>query len=384
MDVADDISSILRDAASTYIAGRYDPADLQKDSLKPRLVDRRLWREMAEMGWLGICLPESVGGSELGLDGAVVLSEVFGRTLFPVPFATAVCMPSELIRVALNDGVSDAAAAIEFSQWIIAGERLLTLAWQERPGQMFVEQAETVLKDGKVSGRKIFVPALEEDSVLLVQVSNDGESAVVAVAADAPGVSYELFASGLGSYATVTFDAAPILHTRPLLQGRSAEAALRRALAAGRIVLSAQLAGLASGCLEKTIKYVGERVQFNRPIGSFQTIQHRCVDLHIDTLLAAASWRNAVHCWPQDESIDISHASDAAISAAKARCGDTAMKVAKQAVQMHGAMGFAEEVDVGFYLRAAMQSASILGDAHAHRRHFVQASAALVAGVAHV
>ncbi|WP_158598033.1 acyl-CoA dehydrogenase family protein [Noviherbaspirillum saxi] len=365
MEDMDDVAVMLRDAAVGFIEGRYDASLLQENSLKPRPVDRKLWNEMADIGWLGLCLPESVGGSGLGLQGATVLAEVFGRTLFSPHFAGAVCMPSEILRAGLDAGGESACESL--ASLVIGGERLLALAWQEQAGQMQAGDAATVLRNGRVSGKKIFVPAVENDSILLVTVSTPEGPAVVAVACDADGVTVEQAAAGLGSIATVTFNEAPLWQEQPVLQGPAASAAVRNALAAGRIVLSAQLAGLASGCLEKNIRYVNERIQFGRAIGSFQTIQHRCVDLHIDTLLAGSSWRNALRLWetrPDDP------ATEAAISAAKARCGDAAMKVARQSVQMHGAMGFAEEVDVGFYLRAAMHAASYLGNALQHRRLF--------------
>jgi len=369
----DEVAAMLRDAANDYLAGRYDAANLQKNSLRPRAADRALWREMAEMGWLGLCLPEAAGGADIGIGGAVILAETFGQRLFLEPFVTAVCIPSELIRAGLaSPDHANIRAAEALASVLISGERLLSVAWQEHPDQLDPEPIQTVLRDGRVYGRKMFVQAVESDTLLLVPVATADGLNIVAVSADAPGVTLELAAAGLGSQATVSFEGAAIWQGMLLLQGAAAEMALQRALTAGRIVLSAQLTGLANGCLQKTIDYVGARVQFGRAIGSFQTIQHRCVDLHIDAMLAGASWRHAQQCWQQESGHALpTAATSVAVSAAKARCSEVAVKVARQAVQMHGAMGFAEEVDIGFYLRAAMHAAASLGNAYTHRRRFM-------------
>lgn len=351
----DEVLAMLRDTASAYLMKRTDP-----------LADGAQWAEMAEMGWLGLGLPEACGGSGLGVAGATVLAELFGRSLLPAPFISCACMPSELLAGA--DAASGASLQA-VADLIGDGGARVTLAWQESVGQIEALPPATQLRAGVVSGRKLFVPAAFDDGILLVSAAQDGVPVLVAVSASAPGVSVVRAEAGLGSYASVSFDAAPILYGAPLLEGEAAQEALRRALAAGRIALSAQLAGMAAACLEKTIEYVGQRIQFGHPIAAFQSIRHRCVDLHIDTLLAAASWRHALAAYRTAPALA---STEAAISAAKARCGDVAIKVARQAVQMHGAMGFAEESGVGAYLRAALHSAAHLGGPSAHRRRFAR------------
>lgn len=363
MTESEDILAMLHDAATDFIGGRYDKALLRRDSLRPRPVDRGLWREMGDMGWLGLGLPEASGGSGLGISGATTLAELFGRTLYAAPFVTCASMPSELL------GALSSAPARELEAMLLAGERLLTLAWQESAGQIETGLPATRLQGASITGSKLFVPSVQDDSVLLVYAAHEGEPVLVAIAANAPGVSFESAAAGISSCATVHFKEAPLMFGAPVGAGPEAAAAFERALSAGRIMLSAQLAGLAAGCLEQTIAYVNQRVQFGHPIGVFQTIQHRCVDLHIATMLANASWRNAQKAYAADPG---SAATQAAISAAKARCGDVAIKVARESVQMHGAMGFAEEVDIGFYLRSAMQLSSLLGGPQQQRRRFVQ------------
>src|SRR5690606_31992979 len=109
-----------------------------------------------------------------------------------------------------------------------------------------------------------------------------------------------------------------------------------------------------------------DRVQFERAIGSFQTIRHRCVDLYIATQLAGAAWRHAL---AQFESGDADAIATAA-SAAKARCADTAQRVGREAIQMHGAMGFTEEANIGLFLREGLRGFAALGSPLQQRRRF--------------
>lgn len=352
-----DITGPLRDSVADFLGGH--PAAASRDAVlgAPQPVDRALWRELAELGWLSLALPEPLGGLGLGLREATVLTEQFGRAAFLMPYVAATVMPAALLSVG-----DDSPLVQELAASMAGGERLLTLAWQEHVGEIDPERPSTRVDAGRLYGRKCFVAAVEDDSILLVTAVSGDELVVVAVEAGAGGVTKRVSASGGGTLAEVTFDGARILHDRPLLTGKPAGTALNRALEAGRVALAAQLAGLAAGCLEKTVRYVGDRVQFARPIGSFQTIRHRCVDLHIAIGLADASWRHAASSQTPD-----------AVSAAKARCGDTALRVTREAIQMHGAMGFTEEGGIGRYARAALADSSWLGSPAAHRRRFLSA-----------
>ncbi|MDB5988075.1 MAG: uncharacterized protein JWR16_3128 [Nevskia sp.] len=356
----DDISVMLRDSAADFLAGRHDRSRLKGSIGKPQLVDRALWREMGELGWLGLELPESLGGTGMGLRESTVLAEQFGRSAFAAPYVASSVMPASLLSFA-----GHASAAAELSVALQDGGKVLTLAWQEAVGELGFDAPRTRLQDGRISGLKRFVPAVECDGLLLVSVRDAAGTAVVVVAADAKGLTIEHQAAGLGSIATLRFDSTPILFDAPLLVGDIVSAALQRALDAGRIALSAQLEGLASGMLDRTVEYVKGRVQFGRPIGSFQVIQHRCVDLYIAAQLAGASWRNALRAYERGGD------AAAAISAAKARCADTAQRVGREAIQMHGAMGFTEEADIGLYVRSGLQAYAWLGTPLQHRRHFM-------------
>lgn len=371
MQTSDDVIAMLRDSAADFLAGRHDLQTLKGAIGQPRGIDRQRWQEMAGLGWVGLALPERLGGVDMGLPEASALCELFGRRLFPEPFIAAALIPGILLAAC-----EESAALHPLASGLAEGERLLTLAWQETAGELEVFLPRTRFENGCVSGRKTWVPAAEADSILLVTARSGDELVVVTVAADAPGVRAERLATGSGSLTRFEFDSAPVLYPAPLLSASAARQALRSALDAATVAASAQLSGMAAGCLERTLEYVCSRVQFGRPIGSFQSIQHRCVDLWIATQLADASWSHALGCH-QAAPGAVGNASS--ISAAKARCGDTALQVAKAAVQMYGAMGFTDEVEIGLYLRSALQYSAWLGTPLFQRRRFL-ASRKLGAG----
>jgi alkylation response protein AidB-like acyl-CoA dehydrogenase len=352
----DDIVAPLLDSAADFLAGRHSPARCKTAVGLAGPVDAAMWRGMAEVGWTALMLPEALGGSGLSLSTAAALCELFGRELVPEPLIAASVMPTAILAAA------ESALAAQLAGALVSGEHLLTLAWQARAGQLDPETPCVRLQDGRLSGRSLFVPVADDNAILLVWADAGGAPALAAVRADAMGVARQAQAAGLTTLSTVSFDGAAILAGKPVLQGAAAETALRAALTAGSVCAAAQLAGLAAGALQKTLDYVGNRVQFGRPIGSFQSIQHRCADLYIATRLSRAAWREAA-CRP----------SPAAVAAAKARCGDTAFKVGREAVQLHGAMGFTEEADIGLYLRAALHFSSWLGAPALQRRRFMSA-----------
>jgi len=361
MEADDDVLAMLHDAAADFLAAPRGAGEKRGAIGVPRRVDHAIWREMAGLGWIGLGLPESAGGIGLGLSGATTLLELFGRNAFAEPYVAAAVIPSAILNAC-----GDSAAALELAESLSTGDRLVTLAWQESFGEIDPVVGQTRLIDGQLVGTKRFVPAVED--ILLVTAQEPAGEVIVAIAADADGVTVERHAAGNSHLAEVRFENAKILHGAPLLRAEAVRPALHLALDAGRIALSAQLAGIGAGCLEHTIHYVSGRIQFGRPIGSFQAIQHRCVDLYIASQLADVSWRHALRL---HEAAPGAADNAASISASKARCSDAAMQIGKAAVQMHGAMGFTAESDTGLYLRAAMYYASWLGGSVAHRRRFL-------------
>jgi alkylation response protein AidB-like acyl-CoA dehydrogenase len=361
-DIVDDSLELLRASVTDFLSGRKAFAVRTTESRGAPEFDLDSWRELAELGWLGLSLPESRGGAGFGTDALTVVSEQLGRAASAVPYIAASVLPSVLLGECEPDSGVD-----ELTSILLAGQRPFCLAWQDHVHQWEGAETSTVLKEGRVSGAKRFVVGAELGGILLVSAQSPSGMALVAVDSNAAGVRIERYAAGLGSEGTVYFDQSPVFRGSALASEEAAARALSRALQIARVTLSAQLAGLASGSLERTVEYIGSRVQFGRPISSFQSIRHRCVDLLIATRLAHASWAHAARCI---ESEPLSARTAAGVSAAKARCGDVAVQAGRDSIQMHGAMGCTEEAGVGLFLRAAVHGRGWLGSPLAHRRRF--------------
>lgn len=365
---ADETIELLRTSATPFIT-RHASATTNAQQPTPEM----LWSEMAELGWHALLLPESLGGSALNLRVAAALTRMFGQALLPTTYIANTIIPAALLTAVHAQRGNDEwlhELALELS----TARRCLTLAWQENIGELEPPLPRTRLTHGRLSGRKLFVPTVIGAGVMLVtatihdETSDDGQPVLVAVDAAEPSVTTKVHVGEGLSVASVDFANTPIRYSSPLLEGPAVLDVVGAALDAGRIAVAAQLEGVAVAALERTLQYVNQRIQFARPIGSFQTIQHRCVDLHIATLLAKATWQHAAQVH-QDSPTASTIAR--ATSAAKARCGDTATLVGRAAIQMHGALGFTEEAGVGRYLRAALLGASWLGTSLMHRRRFM-------------
>lgn len=345
----DDVSALLRDSAAGWLESQADLDRLRGGLDQVLPIDHDRWCDMAGMGWLGLMLPETLGGSALGLAEACELSTLFGRKLLVEPFIAAALMPSVIITAATGEAQAVLAAEL------VSGERMITLA----------THGDVLLDGDRLQGTVERVAAVDADGVLLVRAAdNRGQAVIVAVENRASGVTLDSVAAGAGgSLSRVGFDHAPIRFAAPLLVGDAAVAALAVAVDCGRVALAAQLTGIAAEVLDKTLAYTGQRRQFGRTIASFQTVQHRCVDLHVERMLAEASVAHAARV--------PATARPAAAAAAKARAGDVALHTCRTAIQLHGAMGFTDEADIGLYMRAALHWGGWLGTGPQLRRQFL-------------
>lgn len=302
--------------------------------------DRAVWREMCAMGWPALRLAEEEGGVGLGLLAYCALAEELGRGLVPEPLIPAV------LAAALVDGPA--------REKHLSGERLILPAWQDSRDALGPE-APLSIRDGTLSGSKLCVPmALGADDFLVI-----GTAEAALVAADAPGVTVTaLETQDGGHFATVEFDSVPAT----LLPAAPGPVLAEAALATGAYML-----GQMEAALEMTVSYLKTRVQFDKTIGSFQILQHMAVDMGLEVELTRASIEAAAQQWDRDGPGPESHA---AISRAKARASQSAPKVMRDAIQLHGGIGFTDEHDIGLFLRKAMVCAPQFGTARRHSANF--------------
>ena len=361
----DEVEVLLRESAVGFLGAEHSLDRLRRLRAEPDGCDRLVWKKMAELGWLGLRLPERLGGAGLGLKHAAGLAQVLGSGCVPEPFVFSGLMPSVVL-----DAVAETPRVKALAALLREGGGHVSLAWQDGINDIEPRFQGTVARRRggslKLRGSKLFVPM--PSAVFLLSARLDGAPVIIAVPSESAGVAVTScrMADG-GICADIGFDDTVVESDAILAEGIAAENAIRLAIAEGTVALSAQLCGLAEQALSITLKYLCDRVQFDRPIGSFQALQHRAVDLRIGTDLAGASWRNAVRLLERERR---PHLVENAVNAAKARCSEVALKVCRDAIQLHGAIGYTDEAAIGLYLKMALRLASSLGNAAAHRRHF--------------
>ncbi len=302
-------------------------------------IDRALWSAFAgELGLAGIGIPEDFGGAGLGMVELAVVAEAAGAQVAALPLLGHAMLTEALVR-----GGSEAQKA-EWLPRLAAGELIATAAWD----------AAFEVVDGAVSGTIPYLPHGAMADVLLLHAG--GQAWLV-----------DLSGEGVTRTAHVTMD-----QTRPLataaLEGTPAKvlengaAAIEGLQAAGWICLAAEALGGAQASLDRTVEYAKERVQFGRPIGSFQAYKHRLADMmvEIEQARSAVFWA-ACAVDEQDDEATL------ALHSAKAFCADTYRMCAGNMIQLHGGIGFTWEHDAHLFFKRARSIVTLYGDSQWHR-----------------
>lgn len=302
--------------------------------------DRAVWTEMCNMGWLGLLLPEDRGGSGLGVQDLCALTEELGASLTPEPLIPAT-IAAMLLPIDALDGV-------------LSGERIVLPAWQEQPHS--IESIGTTrLEGGKLTGRKTFIPMAAGADAFLVTVPGG----LALVERTAPGVHLGTTQTqDGGNVGTLTLEGAPA----QAVAGDASEA-----IEVATMATSAYLLGVMDRVFAMTLDYLRTREQFGRKIGSFQALQHRAADLEVQLSLTRASVNAAAATMDREKDIAVRQA---AVSRAKARASEAASVVTRQAIQLHGGIGYTDAADPGLFLRKMMVLAPSYGSAALHRARF--------------
>ena len=359
-DPCDETAAMLLASLESFVGARHSRARMRLGATPPAgVLDDRLWREMGDLGWLGLRVPDHRGGSGLSLLHAGSLAEGLGRAMLPEPFVACGLLPTALLAKLPGR------RAEELLGQIMSGAAIATLCWQERAHQPEYAAGSTAWRDGRLTGVKRFVPNSDRADILLIAASSRSGLVILEAAPDADGITRHLQRTGDGTMrGEYIFDLAV---ATPLAAGAEVRGALSDALDEATLGEAAYLTGLASTIFGAIVEHLNMRVQFGQPLSGFQTLRHRAVDLYIECQLAAASWRRAARLWGAGEE---RQAARAAISAAKARAGEAALRCGRAGVQILGGLGFSEEADMGLGLRLAHQHAFALGSPTVHRRRF--------------
>lgn len=377
--VLNEEQEMLARSARELVTGRSSLRRVRqlRDSNDPDGFSRELWREMAALGWLGITIPEELGGAGLGWMDQMVVLEEMGRGLMPEPFTSTVLLGTTALLLG-----GSAAQKKEHLPKIAAGERLFAVAYQETGSRYDANKvATTATKSGggwAISGEKIQVLDGHVADVFVVSARTSGAGTdaqgvtLFLVAADTPGITIER-QSRIDSRnaALVRFDDVKVDAAAVLGEIDAGGALLGRVLDRACIGLSAEMLGSMQAAFEMTNEYLKTRVQFGVPIGSFQALKHRAAKMYIELELARSAVMGAHRAIDVARNAPENVRDDATIaklaSLAKARCSDAFVLIGNECVQMHGGIGVTDEHDIGFFFKRARVAEVTFGDAAFHR-----------------
>jgi acyl-CoA dehydrogenase len=353
---------LLRDSVRRFLADRAPIAGYVRPLLDSD-DDRRpeVWNALAELGVIGLLVPEEFGGSAspgagTGMVDAAVVLEEMGRVVHPSPY-----IASAIGAVSL---VLGAGASREHSFLLPAmasGSVVGTIALLE-PGRRFefdhpTTKAERLGEGWVVTGTKVHVPDAIGSDVVLVSASVEGEpgTAVFAVQTESSGVTVEAVTTvdGTRKQATIAFDGAPGWR----LGTGDASAAIAATVDRIAVAMVIDGVGAAARALELAVEYAKERVAFDHPIGSFQAVQHLCADMLRALALGRAAGYSA--CWAADEA-DPAEAHRAA-TMAKAFASEAFPQLGGSAIQVFGGLGFTWEHDIHLFYKRLLSLAYTLG-----------------------
>src|SRR5256886_4068044 len=364
---------MLRKSARDFLAGESPMTYVRQMMEDDRGFTDAHWKKMAELGWMGLILPEQYGGAGLDFVDMVVVLEEMGRAVLPGPFfSTAV-----LGGVALLEGGSEAQKQAYLPK-LAAGELRATLAQLEPNARWDAAGIELeARKNGggyRLSGTKLFVPDAHTAELLIVAAREAGAKGVDGVTlfvvdAKTPGIKITLLKTmdQTRKLCEVVLEDVRLPADRVLGAPGAGWKLLERIVDRGKVGLCAEMCGGAQKVLEMSVEYAKVREQFGRPIGSFQAIQHKCANM----LVEVESSKSATYYAAWAVANDVAEAPLAA-AMAKAYTSDAYRHTAGEGIQIHGGIGFPLQHDMHIYFKRAKSSEVTFGDATWNREIVAQ------------
>ena len=351
----------LRSSVRRFLEQKSPSAQVRRLMETEEGYDPAVWSQMAEqLGLQGLALPEEHGGSGYGFIEQIAVLEEMGRALLCAPYFSTVVLAATAL---LESG--DEAAQKDLLPGIADGSTIATLAWVEDPSSWDASAISTTATrsgDGyAIDGTKTLVLDGHIANLLLVVAQTDNGPSLFAVEADAAGLTRRSLETldMTRKLASLELSGTP---GRLIAEEGAATRILERTLQHAIVALSAEQVGGAQKCLEMSVDYAKLRVQFGRPIGSFQAIKHKCADM----LLEVESAKSAAYyaAWAIADNTD---EVPVVTALAKAYCSDAFASAATETIQIHGGIGFTWEHDAHLYYRRAKSTEQFLGSPAAHR-----------------
>jgi len=356
----------LRSSVRRFLEDKSPMTEVRRLMETAEGYDPAVWKQMGEqLGLQAIAIPEEYGGAGYGYVELTVIFEEMGAALLCAPYFSTVALAANAL---LSCG--DESAKKDFLPGIASGETIATLALTEDSGRWDLDGVTLAATakggDWTLDGHKMFVIDGHTADLVLVAGSTGKGVSLFAVEADASGLTRTALATmdQTRKQARVEFANTP---ARLIGDEGGAAPALSRTLDLAAVALAAEQVGGAQRCLDMAVDYAKTRIQFGRPIGSFQAIKHKCADM----LLEVESAKSAAYYagWAAAED---SEELPVVASLAKSYCSEAYFHAAAENIQIHGGIGFTWEHDAHLYFKRAKSSELLLGDPSYHRELLAQ------------
>jgi len=355
---------MIKDAARKFLAKECPSQFVRAMAEDEKGYTDQIWQGMAELGWMSLLIPEEYGGFGGNFLDLMTLIAEMGYAALPGPFFSSVVLGGLTVMEAGSEVQKK-----EILPGLATGERMLSLAWTETDGSYAPEAVRlTADREGEeyvLSGTKLFVPDAHVADILITVARTGGKPtdiSLLLVEAKSPGLAIApLVTMGGDKQFEVSFDRVKVPRTNLLGSNNGGWPVLQKILLMAAVAKSAEMMGGTERIMELVLPWTKERVQFGRPIGSFQAIQHHCADMVIykDTLtymVYQASWRMTAGLPFEKEA-----------SMCKAWVSDAYRKFVALGHQVLGGLGFMEEHDLGLYFKRAKAAELFFGDPDFHR-----------------
>jgi alkylation response protein AidB-like acyl-CoA dehydrogenase len=364
---------MIRKSARDFVEGESNlerVRSMREDDLG---YSEALWQKIAENGWLGAVYPEEYGGIGLGYVDLICIAEEFGRGLMPEPLGPVVGLGGNSI---LFGGSEEQKKAI--LPQVAEGTLKLTLAAYELAGRYnfaHVETSATPSDGGYVlNGTKAFVPNAAASDKIVVSARTSGDASdtegitLFLVDRDTPGLTItKLSTMDYLPRATVELNDVKVSADAVVGAVGEGHGTVEQSIDRAAVIQCAEQVGGLEESLRRAVAYSQERVQFGKPIGSFQAIKHKAADMFVHLEMSRSSLCFAAMALDQDMP-----EAKAAVSAAKAMCSEAYLDVTQEAIQIHGGIGFTDECDIHFFYKRARVANLTYGDPKYHRERYAR------------
>ena len=366
----DEAQQMLKSAARAFLEAECPDSYVRAMEQDERGYTPELWQKMAEQGWLGLMIPEKYGGVELSFLDLAILLEEMGKSMLPGPFFSTVVMATMTI---LDSGSEEQKR--DLLPRIAEGQLILALALLEPTARWDADGIKTTAKrkgeDYVINGTKLFVLNANVSDYLIVAArmsETKDDISLFLVPNDADGISSTMLKTiALDKQSEVLFEDVTVAASALIGEHGKGWDTIRKVLQWGAVGKCAEMVGGSQQVLDMTVEYVQQRVQFGRPIGSFQAIQHHCANMATDVegiryIAYQAAWRLSEELPSERE-----------VALAKAWVSEAYRRVCALGHQCHGAIGFTKEHNMQLYSRRAKAAELAFGDSDFHLESVAQA-----------